>query len=117
MCDLLKSPAIPTFVRNNVTDESRYGRTFQQVTHRGGESSINYIKMFQNSQALSVSVRNDYSEDQLIHTFLDKYHQGEKYSTQIACHQAELRREEKFTDQKYLYISSLKTGYLNIDRI
>ena len=37
-------------------DKSRYDRTFQQVTHKGGESAINYIKIFHNSQALSVSV-------------------------------------------------------------
>ena len=42
-------------------DKSRYGRTFQQVTYRGGESAINYIKRFQNAQALSVSVVNSYS--------------------------------------------------------
>ena len=51
-----------------------------------------------------------------MHTFLDNFHQGEKYSAQIASHQAELRREEKFTDQKSLNISSLQTDYLNIDR-
>ena len=50
-----------------------------------------------------------------MHTFLDKFHQGGKYSAQIAGHQAELRREEKFTDQKYLFISSLQTDYLNLD--
>ena len=27
-------------------DKSRYDRTFQQVTHKGGESAINYIKNF-----------------------------------------------------------------------
>ena len=27
-------------------DKSRYDRTFQQVTHKGGESAINYIKRF-----------------------------------------------------------------------
>ena len=37
-------------------DKIRYDRTFQQVTHKGGESAINYIKRFQNVQALSVSV-------------------------------------------------------------
>ena len=37
-------------------DKSRYYRTFQQVTHKGGESAINYIKRFHNAQALSVSV-------------------------------------------------------------
>ena len=87
----------------------------QQVTHKGRESVINYIKRFQNSHALSVSVGNSYSEDQLMHKFLDNFHQGGKYSAQIASHQAELRREEKFTDQKSFKISSLQTDYLNID--
>ena len=86
-------------------DKSRYDKTFQQVTHKGGESAINYIKRFQNAYALSVSLVNSYSEDQLMHTFLDNFHQGGKYSTQIASHQAELRREETFTDQKSLNIS------------
>ena len=54
-------------------DKSRYDRTFQQVTHKGGESAINYIKRFQNAQALSVSVGNSYSEDQIMHTFLDNF--------------------------------------------
>ena len=56
-----------------------------------------------------------YSEDQLMHTFMDNFHQGGKYSAQIASHQAELRREEKFTDQRSLNISSLQTDYLNLD--
>ena len=90
-------------------DKSRYDRTFQQVTHKGGESAINYIKRFQNAHALSVSVRNSYSEDQLMQKFLDNFHQGGKYSAQIAIHQAEFRREEKFTDQKSFNISSLQT--------
>ena len=58
--------------------KSRHDRTFQKVTHRGGESAINYIKRFQNAQALSVSAGNRYSEDQIMHTFLDKFHQGGK---------------------------------------
>ena len=49
-----------------------------------------------------------------MHTFLNNFHRGGKYSAQIASHQAELRREENFTDQKYLSISSLKTDYLNL---
>ena len=57
-------------------DKSRYDRTFQQVTHKGGESAINYIKRFQNAQALSVSVGNSYSEDQIMHTFLDNFQQS-----------------------------------------
>ena len=52
-----------------------------------------------------------------MHTFLDNFHQGGKYSARIASHQAELRREEKFTDQKSLNISSLQTDYLNLDSI
>ena len=37
---------------------------------------MNYIKRFQNERYLSVSVGNNYSEDQLIHIFLDNFHQG-----------------------------------------
>ena len=76
---------------------------------------MNYIKIFQYAQALSVSVGNNYSEDQLMHIFVDNFHQGGKYSTQIAIDQVELRREGKFTDQKSLSISSLQTDYLNLD--
>ena len=36
-------------------EKSRYDRIFCQVTHKGGESAMNYIKRFQNAQALSVS--------------------------------------------------------------
>ena len=61
---------------------------------------MKYIKRFKNAQASSVSVGN--------------FHQGGKYSSQMASHQAELSREEKFTDQKYLSISSLQTDYLNL---
>ena len=86
-------------------NKSRYNRTFQQVTHKGGESAINCIKRFQNAHALSALVGNSYSEDQLMRKFLDNFHQGGKYSARIASHQAELRREEKFTDQKSLNIS------------
>ena len=50
-----------------------------------------------------------------MHTFLDNFHQGGKYSAQIASHQAELRREEKFTDKKSLNISSLQNDYLHLD--
>ena len=54
-------------------DRSRYDRNFQEVTHRGGESAINYIKRFQNAHDLSVSVGNSYSEDQIMHTFQDTF--------------------------------------------
>ena len=48
-----------------------------------------------------------------MHTFLDNFHQSGKYSAQLARHQVELRREEKYPDQKCLNISSLQTDYLN----
>ena len=85
-------------------DKSIYDRNFQQVTHKGGESAISYIKTFQNAQALSVSVGNSYSENQTMHTFRDNLHQGGKYFTQISSHQAELRIEMFFTDKKFLSI-------------
>ena len=75
---------------------------------------MNYIKLFQNAHALSISVGFSYSEDQMMHTFLDNFNQGGKYSAQIASYQSDLRREEKVTDQKYLSISSLQTDYLNL---
>ena len=95
-------------------DKCSCDRTFQQVTHKGGESTINYNKIFQNAHALSVSVGNRYAEDQIMGTFLDNFHQSAKYSAQLASHQAELRREEKYPDQKCLNISSLQIDYLNL---
>ena len=50
-----------------------------------------------------------------MHTFLNHFQLDGKYSAKIASHQTELGREEKFTDQKSLIISSLKTDYLNLD--
>ena len=50
-----------------------------------------------------------------MHKFLDNFHQSGKHSAQLVSHQAELRREEKFPDQKFLNISSLQTDYLNLD--
>ena len=61
---------------------------------------MNYIKILQDAHALSIYVGNSYSEYQIMHTFLDNFRQGGKYSAQIDRHQAELRREEKFIDQK-----------------
>ena len=46
--------------------------------------------------------------------FLYNFHQGGKYSSQLAIYQAELRRDKKFTDQKSLSISSLQSDYLNL---
>ena len=50
-----------------------------------------------------------------MHIFLDTFNQCGKYSAQIASHQAELRREKGFTDQRYFSISSIQTYYLNIN--
>ena len=50
-----------------------------------------------------------------MHTFMDNFHQVGKYSDQLGSHQVEIRREEKFTDQESLSISSLQTDYLNPD--
>ena len=78
---------------------------------------MNHIKIYQNEEALSVSAGNSYSKDQMMHTFLDSFHQGGKYSSQIASHHAELRSEDKFTVQNNLSISSLQTYYLNLNII
>ena len=59
-------------------DISIYNMTFLQVTYKGEGSAINYINRFQNAHALSVSVGNSCYEDQLMHTFLDNFHQGGK---------------------------------------
>ena len=58
-------------------ENSRYDRIFQQVTHKGGESAMNFIKRFQNSENSIVSVENYYSEYQMMHTSPDNSHQGE----------------------------------------
>ena len=34
------------------SDKSRYDQSFWKITHKGRESVINYIKIFQNTQAL-----------------------------------------------------------------
>ena len=75
--------------------------------------SHQYIKRFQNAQALSVSVGNSYSEDQIMHTFLDNFQQSGKYSAQLASHQAELRREEKYPDQKFLNLTAVNQDPVN----
>ena len=56
------------------SDKIRYYRPSHQVTHKGEESAINCIKSFQNAHAISISVGNSNSEDQLMHTFLDNFH-------------------------------------------
>ena len=84
--------------------KSRYGRIFQQVTHKWEDSEMKYIKIFQNAQALSVSVGNNSSQDLIMHLFLDNFHQGGKCSAQIASYQEKLSRKGKFTE-KIIFIS------------
>ena len=72
----------------NFSDKIRYDRIFEQVTHKGRESAINFIRILKNTQTLSVSVGKNYSEDQLMHMFLDNFHQGGKFPSRIASHQA-----------------------------
>ena len=88
---------------NTTFDNQRiYNRMFQQLVHKGGDSSINYNKIFQNSKALEVSVVNSYTEDQLMCTLLKNLQRGGNYSTKIVSHQAELRGEEKFIDHSWM---------------
>ena len=60
----------------NITfdEKSRYDRLFHQVSYKGGESAMNYIKIFKNSQALLVSVGNSYSGDYLVYILLENFH-------------------------------------------
>ena len=76
---------------------------------------MNYINRLQSAQAFSISVGNGYFENQLMHIFLNNFYQGGKYTSEIAIHQAEIKRQEIFTNQKYLSITFLQTDYLNFD--
>ena len=49
-----------------------------------------------------------------MHTLLYNFHQGRRYSPQIASHQSELSRED-FFDQKSLSLSALQIDYLSLD--
>ena len=80
-----------------------------------GGSEIKYIRIFQNSKALMISVGNSYSEDQLMYTFLYNIHKWGRYSTQIDSYQAYLSRKGKITDQKSLYISEFQIDYLKLE--
>ena len=67
------------------------------------------MDIFKNTQASSVSLGNTYSEDQLMHTFMDNFHQGGKYSAQIVSHQAEISRE------KNISLSKIFTYFISTD--
>ena len=75
------------------SEKNRYDRIFKYFKNKGGEYEINYIKIFQNTQALSVSSGKSYYGDQFMHILLDKFHQGGKYTTQIASHKEKSRRD------------------------
>ena len=57
-------------------EKIRYNRLFQQVMHKGWESAIIYIKIFQSAEYLIISVGNSYSEYQLMQNFLENLRQG-----------------------------------------
>ena len=99
----------------NFSEQIRYNRLFKQVVNKGGESAINYIKRFNNAKALEISVGNGYYEYNLIHTFLDNFQKFGKYYAQIAIYQVELRRQEKFINEKLFSLSDLKIDYLNLE--
>ena len=63
----------PQCANTTFAEKSRYNRYFQKVVHKGGESAINYIKIFQNEKALAVSAGNSYSKYQLMDNFLWKF--------------------------------------------
>ena len=79
---------------------------FQQVVHKGGESAIKYIKIFQNSKALEISVGNSYTEDQMMRVFLDNFHKSGKYSDQIEIHKNNLgEKNNSLINNHYLYLN------------
>ena len=59
-------------------------------------------------------MENSYTEYHMMHTFLDNFQWGGKYSSHMARRQAELRIEETFIDKKSLSISDLQIDYLNL---
>ena len=64
---------------------------------------------------MAVSVGNSYTENQSMYISLDNLQKGGKWSAQIVIHQAELRREEIFVDQKLLSISDLQIDKFNFN--
>ena len=57
-------------------DQIQYTISESGAKRGEGGLAINSIKIFQNGKALAISVGNSYSEDQLMHNFLDNLHQG-----------------------------------------
>ena len=50
-----------------------------------------------------------------MYTLLEIFHQGGKYSSQIASHQVDLSREGKIVYRKSLSISALQIDYLSLE--
>ena len=50
-----------------------------------------------------------------MHICVNNFHQGGKYIAQIASDQEELLIEGKYTELKYLSITSIYTDYINLD--
>ena len=40
---------------------------------------MNNIKRFQDDKVLEIPLENNYSEDHIMHTFLDSFNQGSRY--------------------------------------
>ena len=64
----------------NITfaDQIIYNRLFRKLMHIGGDSAINYIKIFQNTKALVILLGNIYSNYPLIHAFLEIFQHAGK---------------------------------------
>ena len=68
-------------------DKQRFDQIFRQCSHRTGETANGYMKRFHAAKSLATSVNNLYTEEQLMHLFLDNFHNpGSKYSAQVAQH-------------------------------
>ena len=65
-------------VKMNISNKIRYNILFKKGIRKVGNPAIIYIKMFYNSKDLEISVGKSYSEYQLMHNFLDNFHQGGK---------------------------------------
>ena len=76
-------------------DKKRYDNFFQAVTHKHGESALNYIKRFHKAKTMAASVGNKYSEEDLMQTFVDNFQSPGKYAAQQAQQLSESRKASK----------------------
>ena len=83
--------------------------------HKGVESAINYIKIFQYYKAWAISVGIRYTEDHMMHSFTDIFQQGGKYSVQIKKPLIIFEKRRKIIDKKSLSIPDLQNDYLDLD--